>query len=285
VALDGGEVYQIRTTDVFVSLPSRTDYWNSNGIDRGVSIHHNSSSDPAVNRTMDFVYCGYCVGDAGTLATDVINRVAVSTGLIRGPAASTPDTLCPGRTDWSCGIAGVGQADLHMVREVIAHAATLVEVSFLSNPAEATKLLDDEYERSNGWAIYAGIAEALGSVPLPKDATPSPPTSTPTQTQTTPTNSPVPSSTQTATQVPSCVGDCNGGGDVTVNELITLVNIALGNADASTCPHGISTGLNVDISLIVRAVNNAQNRCSQDLALSGSDRDAIRLTRASLSRW
>ena len=33
--------------------------------------------------------------------------------------------------------------------------------------------------------------------------------------------------------------------------IITLVNIALGNADASTCPHGIPSGRTVDITLII----------------------------------
>ncbi len=46
-----------------------------------------------------------------------------------------------------------------------------------------------------------------------------------------------------------------------MNELITLVNIALGNADASACARGIPTGVTVDLSLIVRAVNNALTGC------------------------
>jgi len=48
---------------------------------------------------------------------------------------------------------------------------------------------------------------------------------------------------------------------VTVTELVTLVNIALGTAEAPTCPRGIPTGLNVDIALVVRAVNNAVTGC------------------------
>ena len=59
-----------------------------------------------------------------------------------------------------------------------------------------------------------------------------------------------------------CAGDCDGSGDVAVNELITLVNIALGNAQPSACPHGVPNGAEVDITLIIRAVNNALNGCS-----------------------
>ncbi|HXQ23379.1 MAG TPA: hypothetical protein VN812_17010 [Candidatus Acidoferrales bacterium] len=58
-----------------------------------------------------------------------------------------------------------------------------------------------------------------------------------------------------------CVSDSNGSGEVTVNELITLVNIALGNAQPSACPTGVPSGDTVDIVLILQAVNNALNGC------------------------
>ena len=61
--------------------------------------------------------------------------------------------------------------------------------------------------------------------------------------------------------VAPCVGDCDASGDVTVGELITLVNIALGNAQVSDCPHGVPSGTEVDIALILQAVNNALNGC------------------------
>ena len=56
-----------------------------------------------------------------------------------------------------------------------------------------------------------------------------------------------------------CVGDCDGKEDVTVNEIITLVNIALGNGDLSACPSG--TGTEVTIVVIIQAVNNALEGC------------------------
>ena len=43
--------------------------------------------------------------------------------------------------------------------------------------------------------------------------------------------------TVTATPVAAqCVGDCNGDEEVTINELLTGVNIALGNAPVESCP-------------------------------------------------
>lgn len=59
----------------------------------------------------------------------------------------------------------------------------------------------------------------------------------------------------------ACVGDCDGSGDVTVNEIIVLVNIDLGTADASACPNGIPSGEAVDITLIVKAVGYALASC------------------------
>jgi hypothetical protein len=61
-----------------------------------------------------------------------------------------------------------------------------------------------------------------------------------------------------------CLGDCDSSGSVDVNEIITLVNIALGNADSSACPHGITAGATVDIGLIIQAVNSALNGCPHD---------------------
>ncbi len=63
------------------------------------------------------------------------------------------------------------------------------------------------------------------------------------------------------TAAASCIGDCDGSHTVTVNEIITLVNIALGDAQAAACANGISSGDPVDITLIVQAINNALNGC------------------------
>jgi hypothetical protein len=48
---------------------------------------------------------------------------------------------------------------------------------------------------------------------------------------------------------------------VAINNLITLVNIALGNAQASACARGIPAGAEVNIALLVQAMNNALNGC------------------------
>ena len=49
---------------------------------------------------------------------------------------------------------------------------------------------------------------------------------------------------------------------VTVDELLTLVNIALGNADISTClPGDANHDMQITIDEILTAVNNALNGC------------------------
>ena len=64
-----------------------------------------------------------------------------------------------------------------------------------------------------------------------------------------------------ATVPAACVGDCGGTGTVAITDLITLVNIALGNAQASACPHGVPGGAEVNVALIVQAVGNTLNGC------------------------
>ena len=60
----------------------------------------------------------------------------------------------------------------------------------------------------------------------------------------------------------ACVGDCNGDGEVTVNELIQMVNIALGTAQVSACMAGDANGDGeITINEIIAGVNNALNGC------------------------
>jgi len=95
------------------------------------------------------------------------------------------------------------------------------------------------------------------------------PTHTPTPSPTVPVDTPTVTSTSipaTALPTPSpivtCVGDCGGDGAVTIDELLIMVNAALGNADASACPAGDVNGDGqITIDEILRAVNNALNGC------------------------
>jgi hypothetical protein len=62
--------------------------------------------------------------------------------------------------------------------------------------------------------------------------------------------------------VTRCVGDCSGDHQVTVNELLTMVNVALGNAPIVACAAGDANRDDaLTINEILVAVNNALNGC------------------------
>lgn len=69
--------------------------------------------------------------------------------------------------------------------------------------------------------------------------------------------------TATATATPvACVGDCNRNGAVTVDELLTGVNIAIGTLPLDHCALFDADGNGtVTVDELLRAVNNALNGC------------------------
>jgi hypothetical protein len=61
---------------------------------------------------------------------------------------------------------------------------------------------------------------------------------------------------------PPCAGDCNGTGTVTVDEILTMVNIALGNTPVTGCEAGDANhDGQITVDEILTAVNNALNGC------------------------
>jgi hypothetical protein len=91
------------------------------------------------------------------------------------------------------------------------------------------------------------------------------PTDTPTATETltvTPTGTSTPTPSATHTPTPACAGDCNGSGEVTVGEVITLVNVALDNAAVTSCLAGDRNhDGHITVNEIVEAVNAALHGC------------------------
>ncbi|MFI5398812.1 MAG: hypothetical protein ACHQ9S_25060, partial [Candidatus Binatia bacterium] len=81
----------------------------------------------------------------------------------------------------------------------------------------------------------------------------SPTTIGPSQTPATPAGTPTPT---------PCVGDCNGSNSVTVDEILTMVNIALGNVGVTACTAGDANhDGRITVEEILTAVNNALNGC------------------------
>lgn len=56
-----------------------------------------------------------------------------------------------------------------------------------------------------------------------------------------------------------CVGDCRGTHAVAVSDIVTLVAIAVGDSPLAACPSGVPG--EVDVAVIIRAVNNALDEC------------------------
>jgi hypothetical protein len=101
------------------------------------------------------------------------------------------------------------------------------------------------------WASdsYGQTADATFSLTINP---PTGPTATPTATPTpTPTKTPGP-----------CGGDCGSDGQVTVDEILTMVNIALGDMGVSSCSAGDDNDDNqITVDEILTAVNNALSGC------------------------
>jgi hypothetical protein len=109
------------------------------------------------------------------------------------------------------------------------------------------------------------VSSVTTATPTPSSSAPPTPTRTVTSTSNV---TAAPTATPTPTQptpVTTCVGDCNGGHSVTVDELLTVATVGLGNAESSACPRGIPARPEVDVSLMIQAENNALNGCPAPL--------------------
>jgi len=99
-------------------------------------------------------------------------------------------------------------------------------------------------------------------------ATPSDtPTLTPSETpMATPTGTVLPTHTATRTPTP-CPGDCDGDGDVTIDEVLVMVNVALGSGDGGGCLAGDTDrdGF-VTVDEILSAVGSVLTGCHSSVA-------------------
>jgi cysteine-rich repeat protein len=107
-------------------------------------------------------------------------------------------------------------------------------------------------DTANGDLVVTNALEAAAEEPTP----------TPTdEVSPTPTDEVEPTPTPTP-PTPACLGDCGNDGGVTVDELVTGVQIALGNSDPSECPEFDSdNSMSVTVDELVIAVGNALNGC------------------------
>lgn len=162
---DGAKVVMTRDTDISVTsavsgkteLVARANFFNSQGVDYMISVHHNSAFNSAANGVLAYIARGVCPYRSGKMAGEVVPRILESTGLKpMGGANGTPCSGRPGVFEWNATVV----AETYM-------PALLAEISFMSHPEEAERLQDPAYLRRNGWALYAGFVDYLGRTPLP----------------------------------------------------------------------------------------------------------------------
>jgi hypothetical protein len=107
-------------------------------------------------------------------------------------------------------------------------------------------------------ASQTPTATASIGTPLASSTPTEEPTAADTETPTLP-----PGDTPTPSPTPPCPADCNRNQRVTVEEIVTTVNLALGVAPVSQCPPAdINNDGSVTVDEIVRAVGAALNGCA-----------------------
>lgn len=137
---NGYEVMQYRTTrdenvlsNKNADLSNRANMANNWGADYFISIHTNSSLNPAANGFEAYVYRLNSVADE--LAQSIVDSVVSNLG--------SKDN-------------GVRQANFAVLRRT-RMPATLLELGYLTNPTEALNLNSSAWQRKMAQSIYYGI--------------------------------------------------------------------------------------------------------------------------------
>ena len=196
---------------------------------------------PTPTPVMEFPCVGDCTGDGEVTIDDLIRMVGIALGL---------RSVCGDDQGMGACLAGDANCDCQITVDEIIQAVN---------------------NSLNGCTNF-------GSCSLPDHEmmcceappTPNTPTATPTPSMTphgaipTATATPTPPATPTATVSGPCVGDCNGNGQVTVDDLIRMVNIALalqplcaGEGGGGCLAGDGNCDCRITVDDIIRAVNNS----------------------------
>ncbi|MCK4271888.1 N-acetylmuramoyl-L-alanine amidase [bacterium] len=151
----GATVYMTRVTDATLSLSARSNLANSMAVDRCISVHHNASTSQYANYTGVHVYLDTPEIDLH-LASNIVTRL--------------DSVLNIGVVSSNCATWGVHKDNFHMVREPNMPCC-LTENSFISNPAEETRLRNSSYLEINATAMFIGLAEHMETSPEPPPPT------------------------------------------------------------------------------------------------------------------
>ncbi len=136
-----------RSDDSYPTLGQRTDLANQAQANVFVSIHNNSSGDPASNGTETFYW--------GTAEEYSVEGKKLAEAIHRNLIATLGSVDRGARTHWK---------NLHVLAASDMPSA-LAEVGFLSNAEEEAKLSDPAYRQKAAEAIAHGVLEYLGWLP------------------------------------------------------------------------------------------------------------------------
>ncbi|MCM3669951.1 SH3 domain-containing protein [Mesobacillus maritimus] len=126
----GAEVIMTRNTDTYVSLDSRTTTSHYHNADAFISLHYDSIDDRSVRGMTTYYYYGKDLASA--VHKGAINQTKMNDR-------------------------GVRYGNYHVIRENQQKAA-LIELGYLSNPAEETLVNSDYYQQAVAEGIYEGLA-------------------------------------------------------------------------------------------------------------------------------
>jgi len=121
-----------RSSDSFITLPSRVNAATSNDADAFISLHYDSSLDRSVRGITGYYYYNDQEGLADSLYTSTVAQ-----------------TKLAGR--------GVRFGDFHVIRENSQKAA-LIELGYLSSPQEEITLNSGVFQENAASGLYDGLA-------------------------------------------------------------------------------------------------------------------------------
>jgi N-acetylmuramoyl-L-alanine amidase len=175
----GAEVVYTRDDDTFIPLETRTAIANQNQADLFISVHANSSSDPAA-RGVETYYLNFTTNaDALEVAArenavseksihelqDLVKKIALKEKIeeSREFAVDVQQALYSGLASRGLRNRGVRKAPF-IVLIGANMPSILAEISFVSNPADAKRLKTPEYRRKIAEALYRGTAKYVSGL-------------------------------------------------------------------------------------------------------------------------
>jgi N-acetylmuramoyl-L-alanine amidase len=171
----GAEIVYTRSDDTFIPLETRTAIANKAQADLFISIHANSSADPAA-RGVETYYLNFTTSpDALQTAarenavsnqsihqlSDLVKKITLRDKIdeSREFASNVEESLYSGLQKGNAGLKNRGVKKAPFVVLIGANMPSiLAEISFVTNPKDASQLLQPEYRERVAESLYKGIA-------------------------------------------------------------------------------------------------------------------------------